>query len=115
MKIKFKRLRTFLLFVFVQSVVLYMGIFPWTTLSGSVAALIDLCKSGDLFYIPDLMLIVWKIVLIFVTVVFGVIGAAVLLFEIGTVIVDLIKVLRSENKAKQMQKFCRFYKAIIFG
>lgn len=115
LKVKLRKFRYFFCFLLLQCLVLYMGIFPWTTLGRAATKLIDLCQSCDLFYIPDLMLIVWQIILIVVTVVFGVIGTAILLFEIGALVLDLFRVVRSENKKEALQRFSRFYKAIIFG
>lgn len=115
LKVKLRKFRYFCCFLFLQGIVLYMGIFLWTTLGNSVAKLVDLCQSCDLFYIPNLLMIIWQIVLILLTIVFGIVGAAILLFEIGALVLDLFRVVRSENKKEALQRFSRFYKAIIFG
>ena len=115
LKVKLRKFRYFCCFWLLQSFVLYMGIFPWTTLAGSIAKLVDLYQTGNLLYIPDLLMIVWQIVLILLTIVFGFIGVAILLLEIWSLVVDLFRVMRSENKKEALQKFSKFYKAIIFG
>lgn len=115
LKIKFKRLRTFLLFVVVQCIVILSGVYLWFTLGDSIHKFVDLWQFGDLLYIPDLLSVVGQGLLILATVFFGIVGAAILLFEIGALVLDLFRVVRSENKKEALQRFSRFYKAIIFG
>lgn len=115
LKIKFKRLRTFLLFVVVQCIVILSGVYLWFTLGDSIHKFVDLWQFGDLLYIPDLLSVVGQGLLILATVFFGIVGAAVLLLEIGALVLDLFRVVRSENKKEALQRFSRFYKAIIFG
>ena len=115
LKIKFKRLRTFLLFVVVQCIVILSGVYLWFTLGDSIHKFVDLWQFGDLLYIPDLLSVVGQGLLILATVFFGIVGAAVLLFEIGFLVADFVSALRSQNKKKAMKEFSAFYKAIIFG
>lgn len=115
LKIKFKRLRTFLLFVVVQCIVILSGVYLWFTLGDSIHKFVDLWQFGDLLYIPDLLSVVGQGLLILATVFFGIVGAAVLLLEIGVLVSDFVSALRSQNKKEAMKEFSAFYKAIIFG
>lgn len=115
LKIRLRKLRTFLLFVVVQCIVILSGVYLWFTLGDSIHKFVDLWQFGDLLYIPDLLSVVGQGLLILATVFFGIVGAAILLFEIGALVLDLFRVVRSENKKEALQRFSRFYKAIIFG
>ena len=79
LKIKLRKLRTFLLFIVVQYFVVYAGVYLWFTLGDSVYKFVDLWQFSDLLYIPDLLTVLGQGLLILVTVFFGVLGSAVLL------------------------------------
>lgn len=115
LKIRLRKLGNFLLFVLGQCVVVYAGVSLWFTLGDSVHKFVGLWQFGDLLYIPDLLTVLGQGLLILVTVFFGIVGAVILLFEIGALVLDLFRVVRSENKKEALQRFSRFYKAIIFG
>ncbi len=115
LKIRLRKLGNFLLFVLGQCVVVFAGVYLWFTLGDSVYKFVDLWQFSDLLYIPDLLTVLGQGLLILVTVFFGIVGAVILLFEIGALVLDLFRVVRSENKKEALQRFSRFYKAIIFG
>lgn len=115
LKIRLRKLGNFLLFVLGQCVVVFAGVYLWFTLGDSVYKFVDLWQFSDLLYIPDLLSVVGQGLLILATVFFGIVGAVILLFEIGALVLDLFRVVRSENKKEALQRFSRFYKAIIFG
>ena len=115
LKIKLRKLRTFLLFIVVQYFVVYAGVYLWFTLGDSVHKFVGLWQFSDLLYIPDLLTVLGQGLWILATVFFGIVGAVILLFEIGALVLDLFRVVRSENKKEALQRFSRFYKAIIFG
>lgn len=115
LKIRLRKLRTFLLFVLGQCVVVFAGVYLWFTLGDSVHKFVGLWQFGDLLYIPDLLSVVGQGLLILATVFFGVLGSAVLLLEIGALVADFVSALRSQNKKKAMKEFLAFYKSIIFG
>ena len=115
LKIKLRKLRTFLLFIVVQYFVVYAGVYLWFTLGDSVYKFVDLWQFSDLLYIPDLLTVLGQGLLILATVFFGVLGSAVLLLEIGALVADFVSALRSQNKKKAMKEFLAFYKSIIFG
>ena len=111
LKIRLRKLRTFLLFIVVQYFVVYAGVY----LCDSVYKFVDLWQFSDLLYIPDLLTVLGQGLLILATVFFGVLGSAVLLLEIGALVADFVSALRSQNKKKAMKEFLAFYKSIIFG
>ena len=115
LKIKLRKLRTFLLFIVVQYFVVYAGVYLWFTLGDSVYKFVDLWQFSDLLYIPDLLTVLGQGLLILVTVFFGIVGAVILLFEIVVLVVGFANALRSQNKKKAMKEFLAFYKSIIFG
>ena len=115
LKIKLRKLRTFLLFIVVQYFVVYAGVYLWFTLGDSVHKFVGLWQFGDLLYIPDLLTVLGQGLLILVTVFFGIVGAVILLFEIVVLVVGFANALRSQNKKKAMKEFLAFYKSIIFG
>lgn len=115
LKIRLRKLGNFLLFVLGQCVVVFAGVYLWFTLGDSVYKFVDLWQFSDLLYIPDLLTVLGQGLWILATVFFGIVGAVILLFEIGALVLDLFRVVRSENKKEALQRFSRFYKAIIFG
>ena len=115
LKIKLRKLRTFLLFIVVQYFVVYAGVYLWFTLGDSVHKFVGLWQFGDLLYIPDLLTVLGQGLWILATVFFGIVGAVILLFEIVVLVVGFANALRSQNKKKAMKEFLAFYKSIIFG
>ena len=101
LKIKLRKLRTFLLFIVVQYFVVYAGVYLWFTLGDSVHKFVGLWQFGDLLYIPDLLTVLGQGLWILATVFFGVLGSAVLLLEIGALVADFVSALRSQNKKRQ--------------
>ena len=112
-EIKVKKLRTFLLFVVLQCLAIFAGIFLWSTVGGLVDKITRLWQTGDMEDLPTLLAFMGQILLFIIVVFFAFAGLAFLFLVIRALILDVLTARQSEDKKFHFRNFLRFYRKII--